>query len=102
MNQPACADSENEGRKRRTRREVFQERMEGLFPCTELEPLLQLHQAIHDPRGLFRPSLGGLRAQKPVWQLKTSPRPMKGLIACRVECNSAAIRFRSRRGGRFP
>ena len=37
MNQPTFADLEYEGKKRKTRREKFLERMEGLIPWEELE-----------------------------------------------------------------
>ncbi len=41
MNQPTFADLEHEGRKRKTRRERFLERMEGLIPREELEARLR-------------------------------------------------------------
>ena len=37
MDQPTFADLEYEGKKRKTRREVFLERMDGLIPWGELE-----------------------------------------------------------------
>ena len=43
MDQPTFADLEYQGKKRRTRRELFLERMEGLIPWRPLEERIRPH-----------------------------------------------------------
>ena len=43
MDQPAFADLEYQGKKRKTRRELFLERMDGLIPWQSLEERIRPH-----------------------------------------------------------
>ena len=43
MNQPAFADLEYQGKKRKTRRELFLERMDGLVPWQSLQERIRPH-----------------------------------------------------------
>ena len=47
MDQPTCADQEYQGKKRKTRRELFLERMDGLIPWQLLEDRLRDREVVH-------------------------------------------------------
>ena len=44
MDQPTFSDLEYQGKKRKTRRELFLERMDGLVPWTKLEDEARVHR----------------------------------------------------------
>ncbi len=55
MDQPTFADLEYQGKKRKTRRELFLERMDGLIPWQRLEERIRPCYQEYDPR----PAAGG-------------------------------------------
>ena len=54
VNQPTFADLEYDGKKRKTRREMFLERMDGLIPWEKLE---EAHPAVLSQGGPGPPAL---------------------------------------------
>ena len=50
MDQATFADLEYDGKKRKTRREIFLERMDGLIPWEQLEERIRLFYPTGGPR----------------------------------------------------